>query len=114
MKKNITEKEFINEYGKSHYTDICNAAYKAMRNTQKFKEKKDMLSGMAFPWKVDEFITIYVEATLKWLPDGYVNFGLVKIWLSDEECSDDILDRCNELKTEYGGEFQKQEIQIFK
>lgn len=113
MIKELSEQDFIDQFSEHLYQQTCHMAFNKMREMPEFKnDHPEMASLMVFPVKRADGTawSLTIECTLKKLkrvdvcknPDESTtkgtlcDFGIVRMWLSDEEMPDMALDRYNE------------------
>jgi hypothetical protein len=96
------EKTFIEAFTPTLYMEIIHRAFAEMQKLPEYKSKEPMCASMmVLSVKAADGRTksILVECTAHRLPGGVVDFGIIKLGVSDEDMPDEALDRFNEYKS---------------
>jgi hypothetical protein len=101
MTKKLTEKEFIEIFSKDQYKQLVTQAYIAIQESPEFKNNDPYCHSILFleckNKKDNKLWNITIETTAKKLMNGFCDFGIVSMLLSDEEAPDEALDKLSEF-----------------
>ncbi len=100
MIEEIEEKEFVKRYGEDFYRELVEDCYFAIRqSTEWINDKPDFYSILTFPGTTEGKECLFIcVVTAKKFGNGYADFGIVNIYLTDEKMPDKLLDLYNEIK----------------